>query len=109
MDISIRIALSRERGKNFLPRINMSVEDAKKIVSETLAAHGDEIELRDLLNAIPEPQRSLLARMFSELRRKGEIKTQLEVNTATGEKSHRVRLSGEFAPKFPPDSSGGDA
>lgn len=87
----------------------MSIADAKKIVSDMLAQHGDEIELKDLLNAIPEPQRSLLARMFSDLRRQGVIKTQLEVNTATGETSHRVRLSGEFAPKFPPVSSGGDA
>ena len=90
-----------------LARVNLSVEAAKELVAETLAAHGDEIELTDLLNAIPEPQRSALAKLFSELRRSGAIKTQLEVNTGTGEKSHRVRLSGEFAPKFP--MSGGDA
>lgn len=92
-----------------MARVNLSIETAKQLVADTLAEHGDEIELTDLLNAVPEPARSALAKLFSELRRSGEIKTRLEVNTATGEKSHRVRLSGEFAPKFPSVVSGGDA
>lgn len=81
-----------------MPRIEMSVEDAKKIVSETLAAHGNEIELRDLLNALPDRVRPLVARMFSELRKQGAFKTELTVEN--GEVRHLIT---------PPESSGGDA
>ena len=93
-----------------MPRATMTVQEAKQVVADVLAQHGDEVDLRQLLNSVQEPQRSLLARMFSELRRKGDIKTRLEVNPATGEVSHRVRQSGDFAPAFnTPDTNEGDS
>lgn len=67
---------------------SMTLDEAKEIVSSVLAEHGKEIELRDLLNALPERSRPLVARMFSELRKRGAIKTQLTVEN--GEVRHLV-------------------
>lgn len=71
---------------------NMTLEDAKAIVAEALAAHGDGLDLRPLLNALPAEKRPVVARYFAELRKRGDIKTTLSVNAETGEVSHNVRL-----------------
>jgi len=70
---------------------NLSIADAKKIVADALAKHGDEWDLRPLLDSIPPEQRPMVARMFTELRKQGAIETSLEVNTVTGQVTHKVR------------------
>lgn len=70
---------------------NMSIAEARKIVADALAQHGDEWDLKPLLASIPEAQRPMVARMFSELRKQGAVETKLEVDTATGEVKHTVR------------------
>ena len=82
-----------------MARQNMTVQEAKQIVADTLAQHGNEIELRDLLNALPDKTRPLVARMFSELRKQGAFSTELTVEN--GEVRHVIRPNVE--------SSGGDA
>lgn len=74
-----------------MPRTVMTLEDAKEIVRQALAEHGNELDLRPLLQAIPEGKRALVARYFAELRKSGTIETELSVNTETGEVSHLVR------------------
>lgn len=81
-----------------MARQSMTVSEAKAIVAETIAQHGNEIELRDLLNALPDKTRPLVARMFSELRKQGAFKTELTVEN--GEVRHIIT---------PSDTSGGDA
>lgn len=70
---------------------NMSLAEAKQIVADALAKHGDEWDLKPLLESIPESQRPMIARMFTELRKSGEVQTELSVDTATGEVKHKVR------------------
>lgn len=69
----------------------MSVEEAKQIVSDALAAHGDEWDLKPLLESLPENKRPMVARYFTELRKRGEVQTEINVDTATGEVKHKVR------------------
>lgn len=70
---------------------SMSLDEAKKVVADALAKHGDDIDLRPLLASLPDAQRPMIARMFAELRKQGAIETTLEVNTKTGQVSHKVR------------------
>jgi hypothetical protein len=83
----------------------MSTDEAKEIVASVLAQHGDEIELRDLLAALPEQIRPRVARLFSELRKRGEVKTMLEVNPADGSVSHRVSVNKTLAPRYNKDGA----
>lgn len=75
-----------------MPRQVMTLEDAKQVVRDALAEHGEGIDLRPLLASIPEGKRALVARYFAELRKSGTVETTLTVDTETGEKSHVVRL-----------------
>ena len=83
-----------------MPRTAMTIAQATEIVSSVLAGHGDEIDLRDLLAALPEQSRPLVSRMFSELRKRGAIKTMLEVSPETGEVSHRVTVNKTLTPLY---------
>jgi len=74
-----------------MPRKVLSVDEAKQIVGQTLATHGNEIELDALLAALPQDVSPLVARMFSELRKKGIVANTISVDSATGVVSHKVR------------------
>jgi len=74
-----------------MPRKVLSVDEAKQIVAQTLATHGNEIELDALLAALPQDVSPLVARMFSELRKKGIVANTISVDPATGTVSHKVR------------------
>ena len=74
-----------------MARKTLSLDEAKQIVSETLAKHGDEIELKALLDALPQDVSPLVARMFSELRKRGIVANTIQVDPTTGNVSHKVR------------------
>lgn len=74
-----------------MARNSMTLEEAKKIVGDVLAKHGNEIDLRGLLASIPEGQRAVVARMFTELRKSGAVNTELTVNNESGVVAHTVR------------------
>jgi hypothetical protein len=78
----------------------MSIDEAKEIVASVLAQHGDEIELRDLLKALPAEVRPRVTRLFSELRKRGAVKTLLEVNPADGQVSHRVSVNKTLTARY---------
>lgn len=88
---SIKIALLRDERQYVPTQKNLTFAEAKQIVAEALAKHGDEWDLRPLLDSLPPEKRPMVARMFSEMRRQGAIETTLEVDTATGEVKHTVR------------------
>lgn len=71
-----------------MPQV-LTLSEARAVVARVLAEHGDEIDLRQLIAALPVEHRAQVTRYFAELRKSGAIQTTLSVKD--GVVSHAIR------------------